>query len=120
MLTLSLLLFGLVAIGGAVLATWHLRPDTGVPPRIMAWGHGAGGLTALVLLIIGISALPGDSSLPLTAVTALALFCLTALGGIYMFVRDRLRRQPPPTLVIAIHGTAAVLGLFALLAWLVD
>jgi len=99
MLLTSVILFGIAALGGLVLAVRKERP---LPIAIV---HGLVAAAGLVCLIIGV--IQGAAgSLPLVA---LILLVIAALGGFILFAMD-LRRRPLFKGLILVHGLLAVVA----------
>jgi hypothetical protein len=101
-------LFGLTALGGATLATFHFR--RGAAPAAIAGLHGLAALTSLGTLTAAVV----EGSATGLARAALGVFSLAALGGAYFLIGFRLLGRPIPRPFIVGHGLLAVTG-FALL-----
>jgi hypothetical protein len=99
MLTISVILFGIAALGGLALALGNKRP------MILSIIHGLVAASALVLLIIAVLQ-GGVGTMPKLA---LALFVIAALGGFTLFAFHLRGRQWPRGLVY-IHGLLAVIA----------
>lgn len=106
----ALVLFGIAAAGGLVLATQRLRgaPRPSLPLALVHGGLAAAGLVALILLVVGAGAPP-------IARTALVVFLVAALGGFYL-IAQHLQTRPLPIPVVLIHAAVAVAGFLILLA----
>jgi hypothetical protein len=107
MLTYTLIVFAVAALGGATLAYMRIvKKDVSMP---LALVHGLFAATGLVLLAFGLSRI-GGTGLAL----ALAVFVLAALGGFTLF-SFHLRSRPLPIPLVLIHGAAAVTAFVILL-----
>jgi hypothetical protein len=107
MLIAAIVLFGIAALGGTVLAK---QAKSGKPSTGLAVGHGALAAAGLVILLVAFAR--GDAGGLVTA--ALVLFVGAALGGFFLFSLH-LRNQPLPQGLIAGHALAAIAGLVLLL-----
>jgi hypothetical protein len=106
----ALVLFGIAAVGGLILATQRLR-GAPRPTLAIALVHGAvaaAGLVALILVVVAPDA-------PSVAKTALVVFLVAALGGFYL-IAQHLQTRPLPVPVMLIHAAVAVAGFLILLA----
>jgi hypothetical protein len=105
-----LILFGLAAVGGFVLALQRLtgKPTPSLP---LALVHGAAAAAGLVALIVHVA--NGDAVS--TAKVALALFLAAAAGGFFLFLGHHLRGKALPVPVVVIHGLIAVTAFVTLL-----
>lgn len=109
MLTYSLIIFAIAAVGGLVLAASVLRGK--LAPWALSIVHALLGATGLVLLVIAI--LQGAASSRASA--ALALLVVAALGGFYL-VSFHVRKQIAPKFAVVIHAGVAVTGFLTLLS----
>lgn len=109
MLTYSLIIFAIAAVGGLVLAASVLRGK--LSPWALSLVHALLGATGLVLLVIAI--LQGAASSRASA--ALALLVVAALGGFYL-VSFHVRKQIAPKAAVVIHAGVAVTGFLTLLS----
>ena len=109
MLTYSLIIFAIAAVGGLVLAASVLRGK--LSPWALSIVHALLGATGLVLLVIAI--LQGAASSRASA--ALALLVVAALGGFYL-VSFHVRKQIAPKAAVVIHAGVAVTGFLTLLS----
>ncbi len=109
LLTVSIILFAIAALGGLTLAAMRLanRPL----PLGLALVHGAFAATALVLLIIAMI-IAGKSTALLNA--ALILFIIAAIGGFILF-SFHLRSKSLPIPLMLLHGLVAVVAFILLL-----
>lgn len=127
MLISALVLFAVAAAIGLTLAMRHLRsgisepaPPPGAtvetPPRQvsvgLAVGHGIFAVLGLFFLIL--AAARGVATG--LALVALAIFVLTALGGVFLFLNHFLR-NPLPRPMIFVHGGAAAVAFVLLLVF---
>jgi hypothetical protein len=107
MLYTSIALFALAAVLGlTMLIKWLKKEDA---PRGVALIHGMLGATALVILIVYAVAHPEQSPR-----ISIILFIIAALGGIYMFLRDVMKKTPIIPLAF-LHALLAVSGFVTLL-----
>lgn len=106
----ALVLFGIAALGGLILATQRLR-GAPRPTLALALVHGAvaaAGLVSLILVVV-------EAGAPPVAKTALVVFLVAALGGFYL-IAQHLQTKPLPIPVMLIHAAVAVAGFLILLA----
>ena len=108
MLTWTLILFGIAALGGLVLATIHFRNRP--LPMSLALIHGVVAATALVILLIFALGAAGTG----LAKAALAGFVIAALGGFFLF-SFHVRQRRLPSAVVVIHALVAVASFVVLL-----
>jgi hypothetical protein len=106
---LALILFGLAALGGIVLAVIRLR-GTEIPPTNLALLHGAIAAAGLVALIVAVV----NAEVPAQARIALGGFVIAALGGFALF-SFHLRRKALPIPLICIHAVVAIISFVILL-----
>ena len=112
MLSGLLILFLLVALGGATLAILESRGV--VPPLPVSAVHGAVGILAIVLLVIHDVAHPGSHLVN----TATLVFILAACGGLLLFT-FRVSRQRLPLAVVALHAAFALTAILLMtVGWL--
>jgi hypothetical protein len=108
MTTYALVLFGIAALGGLVLAfkvlTGRLAPW---PISIIHALVGAAGLVTLLLAVVKVT-----NSSQVTA--ALGLLVVAALGGFFL-ASFHLRKQVAPKAVVLIHAGVAIAGFLTLL-----
>jgi hypothetical protein len=110
MLYFVIVLFAIAAVLGIVIfRNWLTAAKTS---RTVVYLHGIVAATALVLLIV--FTLQSHTGL---LQASIILFVLTALGGLYMFVRD-LRGKFSPTALAATHGLLAVAGFLLLIFYM--
>jgi hypothetical protein len=109
MLSASVLVFLVAALGGAVLAVRRFRDQP--LPTPLALAHGLAAATGLVLLLLVV--LGGTA--PAFARIGLAVLLAAALGGFFLF-SFHLRKKPLPAGVVVIHALAAVAGVGLLVA----
>jgi hypothetical protein len=109
MMLLSIILFGLAAVGGLVLGIFRFSGSP-TPPLALAGVHGVAAALALLTLTIAIST--GNATQG--AAVALGVLLLAALGGLRLLSQHlKLGRISVPLMVI--HATAAVVGFVVLL-----
>lgn len=101
MLTSSIVLFAIAALGGLTLAVLRFRNKP--LPMPLALIHGAVAAVALVLLLVVAF---GTTGTMLTK-AALGGFVLAALGGFFLFSLH-VRKRTLPAAVVVIHGLVAV------------
>lgn len=106
---LAVILLGLAAVGGFVLAGIRIRGRPR-PPTWMALGHGAVAVAGLGVLI---SVVVGQEVTDLARI-ALGIFVIAALGGLTLFLGFHVRQRPLPIPLIVLHGLAALFGWFLL------
>lgn len=106
---LAAVLFGIAALGGAVMAFMRLSGKE-LPPMGLAIVHGlfaAAGLVALLVAVVGANASTQSQ-------IALAGFVLAALGGFFLF-SFHLRQKALPVPIVLVHGVVAVISFVILL-----
>ncbi len=108
MLTYTVLIFAVAAVGGAVLASKVLTGK--LAPWALSILHALLGAAGLVLLAIQV--LQGNGLGRVTA--ALALLVVAALGGFYL-ASIHLRKQIAHKGIVLIHAGVAVAGFLTLL-----
>jgi hypothetical protein len=101
MLTSSIVLFAIAALGGLTLAVLRFRNKP--LPMPLALLHGLLAATALVLLLV---VALGTSGTTLEK-GALGGFVIAALGGFFLFSLH-VRKRTLPVAVVVIHGLVAV------------
>ena len=112
MLTVLLLLFLVVMLGGAALAVLERR-GRALPLKLSVF-HGLLGLCAIVLLVLQAMAHPSNHPANL----ALLVFMIAALGGLLLFA-FRASKQTLPLGVVLLHAAFAIAGLALLfIGWL--
>ena len=109
MLTGSLAVFGVAALGGLVLAGWRFTKAEN-PPIPLALAHGALAATGLVVLIIAVV----TEHLTGKPVIALVIFVVAALGG-FTLIAIHLKKKIIPAPLVLIHALAAVAAFVLLL-----
>jgi hypothetical protein len=108
-MTIALVLFGIAAVGGLVIALMRFRGRP-YPPMGLALVHGAvaaAGLVALISLVVQGQQASG-------ATTALVLFVVAALGGFVLFFHH-LRKVALPIWLVIVHALVAVTAFLILL-----
>ncbi|HEY6618399.1 hypothetical protein [Bradyrhizobium sp.] len=108
MLTYAVIVFAIGALGGLVLASSVLQGR--LAPWALSLLHAALGAIGL-LLVIYAAITTGISH---TALTALIVLAVAALGGFYL-ASIHLRNQVAPRQVVFVHAGVAVVGFLTLL-----
>ncbi|HEY7986611.1 MAG TPA: hypothetical protein VIE17_06790 [Methylophilaceae bacterium] len=108
MLTYSVIIFAIAAIGGLILASKVLTGH--LAPWALSIIHALLGATGLILLAV--AATSGTPNGRVTA--ALAILVIAALGGFYL-ASYHLRKKIAPKGVVLIHAGVAVAGFLTLL-----
>jgi hypothetical protein len=108
-MVIALVLFGLAALGGLLMARIRFG-GAERPPLWIALVHGTGAAAGLIALIVALTV----ATLPSLARTALIVFIVAAAGGFYLFAHH-LQKKPLPIPVVVIHGLVAVTGFVLLL-----
>jgi hypothetical protein len=108
MIGFALVFLAAGAVGGAIMAIVHLRGSN--PPLPLAIIHGIATVAGVGVVIVAILLGFGTPR----STTALGLFVVAALGGLYLFSLH-LRGKRLVTPVVLIHGVVAVAGLLVLL-----
>ena len=108
-MVVALVLFGLAALGGLVLASQRLRgaPQPALPVALVHGAAAAAGLVALIIAVTG-------GEVPPIARTALIVFLVGALGGFFLFAQH-MQKKPLPIPVMVVHALVAVTGFVLLL-----
>jgi len=112
-MTIALILFGVAAVGGLLLASMRLTNKT--LPMPLALLHGALAATGLLVLAVAAFGVNGTGQTRL----ALGLFVLAALGGFALF-SFHLRGRPLPIPIVIVHGLVAVAAFLILLGAVVN
>jgi len=107
MLTYAVVVFAIAALGGLFLASYVLRGQ--LAPWAVSLLHAALGATGLLLVIYAAA----STGISRTALTALVILLVAALGGFYL-ASVHLRGQVAPKSVVVIHAGAAVIGFLTL------
>jgi hypothetical protein len=103
MLTVTIVLFLVAALGGLLMATGIFK---GTQPKVpLAVGHGALAATALVLALLLTVA---HGAAPILKY-GIAVLVLAALGGFFL-LSFHLRGKPHPRAVVVLHALLAVGG----------
>lgn len=108
MLTSSIILFAVAAVGGLTLAILRFRDRP--LPMSLALVHGVVAATALVILLVLALGASGTGMQR----AALGIFVVAALGGFFLFAHH-VRGKKLPIPVVVIHGLVAVAGFVTLL-----
>jgi len=109
MLTYSVVLFAIAAVGGLILASSVLRGK--LAPWALSILHALLGASGLVLLLLEV--IQGAGGSRITA--ALALLVIAALGGFFL-ASFHLRGRIAPKGIVVIHAGVAVAGFLTLLS----
>jgi hypothetical protein len=109
MVVIALVLFGLAAMGGLILATQRFKgaPQPSLPLAVVHGSAAALGLITLAVAVLGTGA-------PSLAKVALIVFLVAALGGFYL-IAQHLQKKALPIPVIVVHALVAVTGFVILL-----
>ncbi len=107
-LWISIIAFGLAALGGLTMLALRLKGRT--PPMPLAILHGLGAVTGLVCLLLIVTA----GGAHRYATYAVVGFGAAAVGGLYLFSMH-LRGRIHPVPLILVHGTIAVTSFVLLL-----
>lgn len=119
MLAISLVLFALAVLVGAVMAIIHLSSSgTRTPPVPLAALHGVLAVGGLVLLALGLDGpmrglATGTSQF---GTIALVFFVVASLGGL-LLLRAHMKRGRLPGAPLGIHALVAVVGFVILLVY---
>lgn len=106
---LSIILFGLAAVGGLVMALFRFSGHP-TPPLGIAAIHGIAAALGLITLIIGVT----SGSAAQGAALALGLFLLAALGG-FTLLFQHLKRGKISIPILVVHAAVAVAAFVVLL-----
>lgn len=106
----ALVLFGLAALGGLVMAILRFRGRP-LPPSWLALGHGLGAGAGLTLLIYAAVTV----GIPPQAQLALGVLIAAAAGGLTMNLLFHQKARPLPKPLVIGHGLLAVAGFLLLL-----
>jgi glucose uptake protein GlcU len=105
----AVLLIALGAIFGLYMAVQHFKGRT--PPKAgVAIMHGLLAVSGVIVLLLGV----WEIGFGTAHTWALVLFCVAALGGLYL-VSHHMRQRPLPSGVIVIHGLLAGVAFLVLL-----
>lgn len=104
MLWIALTVLTIAAVGGLTLAAAVARRRPFPAP--IGYLHGAVGLSGVVLLALAVFARP--QAMPVN--TALLMFSIAVIGGLFVFL-FRLQHEPPPLFMVILHGGVALAGL---------
>ena len=110
MLQVVSILLVITALGGLLMAGIRFASHHN-PPAWLAMLHGLLAASGLTLLAYAICTTP----VPSTAVLALVLFLLAALGGAVMSLAYKWRQRLLPAWLVLVHATAAATALVLLL-----
>lgn len=109
-LATSSVLLAITAVGGLVMAVVSFR-GTREPPTWLAMLHGFLAAAAVTLLVYAAATV----GLPGTALAALVLFLIAAVGGVVLNLNYHWKRLPLPRWLIVTHALAALAGFVLLL-----
>lgn len=112
MLTYTLAVFAVTALGGLVLAAHVLRDK--FAPWALSLLHAGLGATGLIMLLIML--LEGNG--PQRLLISFGVFVIAALGGFFL-ASFHVRKQLPPKAVVVIHAGVAVVAFLLLLSLVV-
>jgi hypothetical protein len=104
----AIALFAVAALIGIYLISFVLQKKE--TPKAIAVVHGLLAATALILVIVHTVQTGAD------LVQVIALFVITALGGIVLFARDIMGKSLPKALAV-VHGLLAVTSFVFLLVY---
>ncbi|RUO39781.1 hypothetical protein CWE15_08455 [Aliidiomarina taiwanensis] len=104
-----LIVFGVAALGGLILAASVLRDK--LAPWVLSVVHALLGATGLVLLVIMLV----QGSAPRQVLVGFVLLLLAALGG-FLLASFHLKKKLPPKFLVFLHAAVAVAGFFTLLS----
>ena len=109
MLSYTIVLFGITAVGGLILAAKVLTGKLpSWPVSVIHALLGASGLVLLTMMVIN-----GNGAGQITA--ALGLLIIAALGGFFL-ASLHLRKKVAPKFVVIVHAGVAVAGFLTLLS----
>jgi hypothetical protein len=108
MLGYALIIFAIGALGGIALASFVLRGR--LAPWPLSLAHAALGAIGLIILIYA-AVTAGISH---TALAALVILVIAALGGFYL-ASIHLRQKVAPKSIVSVHAAIAVIGFLTLL-----
>ena len=109
-MVIALVLFGLAALGGLVMAGIVFR-GAERPPTAIALVHGAAAAAGLIALIVAVVM---GAGVPGLARTALIVFIVAAAGGFFLFAQH-MQKKALPKGVVVVHALVAVTGFVLLL-----
>jgi hypothetical protein len=107
---IALILFGMAAAGGLVLALIRFSGKP-YPPLALALVHGALAAAALIALVVAVT----DAAATGSTKIALVLFLAAAAGGFALFSRH-LRKLALPVWLVVVHALVAVTAFAVLLS----
>lgn len=105
---IALAVLAVAAAGGLTLAVAFVRRR----PYPVSVGYLHGAIAAIGVILLGIAVFGRAQGMPVNS--ALLLFCLALVGGLFNLL-FRLQRAPPPGFMIILHGAVALAGLAVLL-----
>lgn len=104
---LSAVVLSLAVAGGLLLGVLHARRIEVPFPAGLA--HAGVAIAGIALLLVGIAV----EEQAVAVNTALFLFAIAAIGGVFVLL-FRLQHERPPMFMVALHGGTAILGLAVL------
>jgi hypothetical protein len=104
-------LFAIAALGGIIMAVIRFTGKP-VPPLGLALLHGVLAVVAVILLIVALTHAAAGSA---SAIVALVLFLVAALGGLVLFAQHLRTKGPISIPVMVIHAVVAVAAFLTLL-----
>jgi len=113
MLSFTVFLFAVAALGGLLLAIRHFQGKE--RPWALGIVHALLAATALILLLIPV--LGGGLAATTAIKWVVGLFVVAALGGVVLFI-NHLQRKRLPSAVVLIHGGVAVAAFLILVVTL--
>ncbi len=117
--TISVILLGIAALGGVVLATLRLRQKP--IPLVVALLHGvlaASGIITLLSFVLDLVSVAGSTAIVGFMPLALALFVGAAIGGLVLF-SYHVRGELLPRKLMYVHAFVALLAYACLLVGVV-
>ncbi len=109
MVLYALIVFGVAALGGVILASKVLRGKTA--PWALSVTHALLGATGIIILLVAAA----SHEWPAQLAAALGIFVVAAIGGSYL-ASFHWRRIPTPKAVVVIHAGLAVTAFIILAA----
>lgn len=103
----SAVVLSFAVAGGLLLGVLHARRIE--VPFTAGLVHAGVAVAGMVVLMVGVAFETGG----LAVNSALFLFAVAAIGGVFVLL-FRLQRERPPIFMIALHGAAAIIGLAVL------
>lgn len=107
----SAILLAVAAVGGLIMAGIRFAGDR-QPPTPLAMLHGFLAAAAITLLVYAAATV----GLPRTALAALVLFLVAAVGGATLNLNYQWKQRLLPKWLVVVHAIVAVVGFALLLA----